>query len=306
MVVLSALAPYSRSTPRCLVRAGSRHWSRLQWLANCSRTPLKGRENLPQNVSEPGDGIHSDGAAVTVAASKERRSSSFLRRLSESSPALAVGAFIGATHFRFVRWTNRLVRVPDATFHSPWEIEPAILVVWHGEHFLVPFIGPRNRPINALATLHRDGEVLARGGMHLGLKFVRGSGDHGKEFMRKKAVQAFTAMLRLLRHGENVVLTADVPKIARVAGLGPVTLAKHSGCPIVPIGIATSRRVRLSNWDRTCINLPFGRMVMVRGEPIRVARDADDDALERARRAVEAQLTEVDARAYAIADSRAA
>ena len=244
---------------------------------------------------------------MTIAAAhKERRLSSLLRRLSESEPALAVSGFVGASHLQIVRWTNRLVRVPDATFHAPWEHEPAILVVWHGEHFLVPFIGPRNRPINVLSTLHRDGEALTRGGMLLGLKFVRGSGDHGKEFMRKKAVRAFTAMLRLLRNGETVVLTADVPKIARVVGLGPVTLAKHSGRPIVPIGLATSRRVRLSNWDRTCINLPFGRMVMVRGEPIEVARDADDDALEAARRTVEARLTEVDARAYAIADRRRA
>jgi lysophospholipid acyltransferase (LPLAT)-like uncharacterized protein len=221
-----------------------------------------------------------------------------------SRAALAVGGFVGACHFRFVRLTNRLVRVPEAAFHAPWENEPAILVVWHGEHFLVPFIGPRNDRINALITLHRDGEVLARGGTHFGLKFVRGSGDRGREFMRKKGVQAFATMLRLLRRGETVVLSADVPKIARVAGLGVVTLAKHSGCPIVPIGLATSRRVRLSNWDRTCINLPFGRMVMVRGEPIRVARDADDAALEAARLAVETRLAEVDARAYAIADGR--
>jgi lysophospholipid acyltransferase (LPLAT)-like uncharacterized protein len=256
-------------------------------------------------VSET-EGI-TDGSAVTIAtASKERRLAAMFRRLSVSEAALAIGGFIGACHFRFVRFTNRLVRVPDATFHAPWENEPAILVVWHGEHFLVPFIGPRNKHINALATLHRDGEILARGGMRLGVKFVRGSGDHGKEFMRKKAVQAFAALLRLLRDGETVVLTADVPKVARVAGLGAVTLAKHSGCPIVPIGLATSRRVRLSNWDRTCINLPFGRMVMVRGEPIRVAPDADDAALEDARRAVEARLAEVDARAYDIADGRGA
>jgi lysophospholipid acyltransferase (LPLAT)-like uncharacterized protein len=240
---------------------------------------------------------------ITTAA-KERRFAAMFRRLSVSEGALALGGFIGACHFRLVRWTNRLVQVPAATFHAPWENEPAILVVWHGEHFLVPFIGPRNKRMNALATLHRDGEVLARGGRHFGLKFIRGSGDHGKEFMRKKAVQAFTAMLRLLREGETVVLTADVPKVARVAGLGAVTLAKHSGCPIVPIGLATSRRVRLSNWDRTCINLPFGRMVMVRGEPIRVAPDADDAALEDARRTVEARLAEVDARAYAVADGR--
>jgi lysophospholipid acyltransferase (LPLAT)-like uncharacterized protein len=242
---------------------------------------------------------------VTIAATgKPRRLGAAFRRWSMSDAALALGGFIGACHYRLVGWTNRLVRVPAANFHAPWENDPAILVIWHGEHFLVPFIGPRNDRLNALITLHRDGEVLARGGMRFGVKFVRGSGDHGKEFMRKRAVQAFAAMLRLLRKGETVVLTADVPKVARVAGLGAVTLAKHSGCPIVPIGLATSRRVRLSNWDRTCINLPFGRMVMVRGEPIRVARDADDTALEAARCAVEASLVAADARAYAIADGR--
>jgi lysophospholipid acyltransferase (LPLAT)-like uncharacterized protein len=258
-------------------------------------------------VSETPSGLRTNGADVTIAAAgKARGLAAAFRRLSISEAVLAVGGFVTASHFRFVRWTNRLVRLPDATFHAPWENEPAILVVWHGEHFLVPFIGPRNDRINVLTTLHRDGEIITRAGMHFGLKFVRGSGDHGKEFMRKKAVQAFTAMLRLLRQGETVVLTADVPKIARVAGLGAVTLAKHSGCPIVPVGIGTSRRFRLSNWDRTCINLPFGRMVMVRGEPIRVARDADDAALEAARRIVEARLAEVDARAYAVADGRCA
>ena len=45
---------------------------------------------------------------------------------------------------------------------------------------------------------------------------------------------------------------------------------------------------------------------MVRGEPIRVARDAGDAALEAARQTVEARLAEVDARAYAIADGREA
>src|SRR6185295_14640264 len=120
-----------------------------------------------------------------------------------------------------------------------------------------PFLGWRMDKLNILVTLHRDGEVLVRAGQRFGLKFLRGSGDHGPEFMRKKAVQAFTAMLRLLRRGESIVMTADVPKVARVAGLGIVTLAKHSGSPIVPLAMASSRRYRLSNWDRTPISLPF-------------------------------------------------
>jgi lysophospholipid acyltransferase (LPLAT)-like uncharacterized protein len=120
--------------------------------------------------------------------------------------------------------------------------------------------------------------------------------------MRKRAVQAFAKMMRALRAGRHVVLTADVPKVARITGLGIVTLAKHSGRPIVPVAMASSRRYRLSNWDRTCINLPFGRMMYVRGEPIFVPADADEAALEQARQAVQASLEAVTERAYAAVD----
>jgi lysophospholipid acyltransferase (LPLAT)-like uncharacterized protein len=221
------------------------------------------------------------------------------RRLSVSEAALALGGFVTASHFRFVRWTNRLVRIPDAAFHAPWENDPAILVVWHGEHFLVPFIGPRNDRINVLTTLHRDGEIITRAGMHFGLKFVRGSGDHGKEFMRKKAVQAFTALLRLLRQGETVVVTADVPKVARIAGMGIVTLAKLSGRPIAPTAVVTSRRFQFDTWDRATLGLPFSRVIVVVGDPIRVAPDADHAAMEAARLAVQDSLDDVHKRAYA-------
>ena len=105
-----------------------------------------------------------------------------------------------------------------------------------------------------------------------------------------------------MQQGYNVALTADVPKVARVAGLGVVKLAQHSGRPIYPVALATQHRIELDNWDRTAINLPFGRIGMVAGEPIFVARDADDAALERARQTVEDELNRATARAYEIAD----
>ena len=97
-------------------------------------------------------------------------------------------------------------------------------------------------------------------------------------------------------------LTADIPKVARVAGLGIVKLASASGRPIYPIAIATRRRLELANWDRTAINLPFSRGGGVAGEPVRVPADADAAELETARRALEAALNTATARAYAIAD----
>ena len=227
-----------------------------------------------------------------------------LRKIASSQAALAIAGFLLASYGRLIGRTNRILRIPNATFFEPLDREPVIVALWHGEHFLMPFFGWQKGKLNVLVTLHRDGEIVARAGKRFGLKFIRGSGDHGPEFMRKRPVQAFMSMLRLLKRGESVAMTADVPKISRVAGLGIVTLSRHSGCPIVPVAIATSRRFRLGNWDRTSVSLPFGCMVMVRGEPICVARDADEAAMEAARRSVEQGLNEVTTHAYALADGK--
>jgi lysophospholipid acyltransferase (LPLAT)-like uncharacterized protein len=223
-------------------------------------------------------------------------------RIGSSEAALSFLGGLLAAHYKIVDLTNKTVHSPETGFYDPFNANRAVIIaLWHGQHFLVPFIGWRPEKLNILITTHKDGEIVARACEHFGLRCIRGSG--GREFVRKKAVRAFTAMLRALQQGESTVLTADVPKIARVAGLGIVTLAKYSGCPIIPLAMATSRRYELSNWDRTCINLPFGRMSLARGEPILVDRRADEAALEAARAKVEQDLNEATVRAYQLCDS---
>ncbi len=228
----------------------------------------------------------------------------FFDRIVRSDAFVSFVAMIGAGYFWFVDRTNRRVNSPE-NFEAVFEQHPsAIIVLWHGEHFMMPFLVKDRQRVNILMTLHRDGEILSRGCRLLGMNSVRGSGGEGREFVRKRAVRAFAEMLRVLRGGESIMMTADVPKVSRVAGLGAVTLAKHSQCPIIPVAMATSRRYRLANWDCTCFNLPFGRLAAVHGDPIFVPRDADDEALEQARRAVAASLHDITARAYALVGSK--
>ena len=101
-----------------------------------------------------------------------------------------------------------------------------------------------------------------------------------------------------------MALTADVPKVARVCGLGIIKLASMSSRPIYPVAIATQHRVELRNWDRTTINLPFGRAGGVAGAPVHVPADADAATLESARQAVEASLNAATERAYELADRK--
>jgi lysophospholipid acyltransferase (LPLAT)-like uncharacterized protein len=106
-------------------------------------------------------------------------------------------------------------------------------------------------------------------------------------------------MLRALDENYNMALTADVPKRSRIAGMGIIMLARESGRPIMPFAMATSRYVRLNNWDRTTINLPFGRGALVGGEVITVPPDADASTMEALRAQLEATLNDATRRAYA-------
>ena len=219
------------------------------------------------------------------------RSSSFQR---------AVG-FLAAEWLRFVWLTNRFSFEPPDVYDRVDPRMPAIFAFWHGQHFLTPFIKNRaSYRAKVLISLHRDGEFNAIAAERLGIGTIRGSGDHGASFHRKGGVGAFKEMVRALADNYNVALTADVPKRSRVAGLGIIMLARESGRPIMPFAMATSRYIQLRNWDRTTINLPFGRGALVGIEEVNVPTDADAATMEECRLKLEAILNEATRRAYAI------
>lgn len=227
------------------------------------------------------------------------------RRLARAPWVQKTIGVIAAEYLRFVHLTSSLVTEPRDIYERAGPDLPIILAMWHGQHFMAPFIKKEGYRAKTLISRHRDGEMNAIAAERLGVETIRGSGDHGGEFHRKGGVGAYRQMLQALAEGYNVALTADVPKVSRVAGAGIVRLARDSGRAIYPVAIASSRRIQMNNWDRSSVNLPFSRIAGVAGEPVRVAPDADDTALEAARRAVETQLNAATARAYAIVDRTA-
>jgi len=206
-----------------------------------------------------------------------------------------------AEYLRLVWKTSRFTIEPADFYLRAEPEQPVIIAMWHGQHFMMPFLRRHHR-VKVLISRHSDGEINAIAAERLGISTVRGSGDHAHRFEVKGGVAAFKSMLEVLAEGWNVALTADVPKVSRVAGLGIVTLARASGRPIFPVSFATSRRIVLDNWDRTEINLPFSRGAIVVGEPIRVPVDADRETLEERRGTLEKVLNTATERAHVIAD----
>jgi lysophospholipid acyltransferase (LPLAT)-like uncharacterized protein len=223
-----------------------------------------------------------------------------LRNVLRSSWVQRAVGFLAAEFLRLVWLTNKFSFDPVDVYDIVEPQQPAIFAFWHGQHFMTPFIKTKETHRGkVLISRHRDGEFNAIAAERLGIGTIRGSGDHGSAFHRKGGVGAFKEMVRALEDNYNVALTADVPKRSRVAGLGIIMLARESGRPIMPFAMATSRFIRLNNWDRTTINLPFGRGALVGGEIIVVPPDADGEAMETLRAQLEATLNDVTRRAYA-------
>lgn len=224
------------------------------------------------------------------------------RRIATQPWAQKTIGILAAEYMRFVRFTSRFICEPADFYEQVDRDLPVIFTMWHGTHFLMPVV--RRHPVAVMVSLSRDGELIATAAERLGMTTVRGSGSHGTDFHRKRALQAYKGMLQALRGGMSVALSADVPMVSRVAGKGIVILARDSQRPIYPGAIATSHRIVLNNWDHANINLPFSRLAMVFGKPIWVPRDADEATLEAKRIEVENALNAAVERAYAVADNR--
>jgi hypothetical protein len=71
---------------------------------------------------------------------------------------------------------------------------------------------------------------------------------------------------------------------------GVIYLGALTGLPIYPAGFAASRCARLPTWDKTIIPLPFSKVIVSYGEPLRVPPSIDDAALEIHRRELELRI----------------
>jgi lysophospholipid acyltransferase (LPLAT)-like uncharacterized protein len=224
------------------------------------------------------------------------------RRIGRQQWAKTALGVVAAEYVRFVGKTTRLtVEPPDAWDRAEADM-PIIIAFWHGQHLLATNASKPSYKVKTLVSRHRDGELLAIAAERLGVGTIRGSGNHSGSFVHKGGIVAFQGMLDALAEGYSVVLSADVPKVSRVAGPGIIKLAQISGRPIYAPAIATHWRIVLDNWDRTTINLPFSRGAGVVPEPLRVAADADDAGLEAARLELENRLNAATRRAYEIVD----
>ena len=161
--------------------------------------------------------------------------------------------------------------------------EPVVYAFWHGQQLMmVPT--HRGRGIVGLASLSRDGSLLARVIELFGYSVVRGSSSRGGNRALKACLEAMAA-------GLSPGVAVDGPRGPRgEPHAGAVVMAARSGRPIVYVVGRCAWKIRLKSWDRFEIPGPFARVDLVYGELSPPGGSRQD--IEDARRALRERMLE--------------
>lgn len=205
---------------------------------------------------------------------------------------VACAPTLGHWAVRLLSLTLRL-RIVDEHHARPfWDRGlPLIYAVWHGRVLMLPAVFGKTHAVNVMASLSRDGELVARFVRSFGFHAVRGSTTRGGS-------EALRRLARLLRLGHEVAVVPDGPLGPRgVVQPGIIALARLTGAPIVPMAFSAHPAWRLKSWDEFLIPKPFARAAVCFARPLAVPPDADRPQQEMLRKELEAALAQLTWRA---------
>ena len=201
---------------------------------------------------------------------------------------------------RFFWATCRIQQRPgfEAARPAVRDAQSLIPVYWH-QHLLFGAralldLRPDGLKVGFLISASVDGTGPAMLVQRVGGHVIRGSSTH-------------TGARALRDYYETIVKQQISPAITPDGPRGPlhefkpgaVMLSQLTGRPILPISIAASRTWRLRTWDRFELPLPFSRVVIAYGEPVRVPRGMDAQSLARMQAEMAQNLQALQAQARA-------
>ncbi len=196
--------------------------------------------------------------------------------------ALAVLLYL---YSRAVSATTKIVAVGN--YQWPEIPEGSVLAVWHGSApSVLAAFAARKPTIPVMLMVSRDprGDCVAVLCRWLGFEIVRGDAEHG-------GWKALTVIANELRNGASALISPDGGGPPFVARVGAAALASSAGVPLIPIGAYCRPSIfERHKWDAARNPLPFGRIAIACGEPLRFPAFDDAGSLETARKQLQDAL----------------
>jgi len=183
---------------------------------------------------------------------------------------------------RLLWWTNRMqppigLERARAAVREHGAVIPAC---WHQHLFYgvraLLELEPDGLKLGFLISPSVDGTAPAMLVGKVGGHVIRGSSTH----TGARALRDYYETI--VKQEISPALTPDGPKgPLHEFKPGAVMLAQLTGKPILPVSVAASRTFRFPTWDRFELPLPFSRVVIAYGEPVKMPRGVDAESLAR-------------------------
>ena len=150
---------------------------------------------------------------------------------------------------------------------------PIMLCTWHCRLLYASYFFKKNKTANlwAIASTHKDSELISRFLQGAAINLIRGSSTRGGNNVTKQ-------MLTILKNSQSIVaITNDGPKgPPRVAKLESYRTAIKSKAQIIAISCNSTNFWQARSWDRLHIPKPFGTIHINFSEPMEIKENVKD------------------------------
>jgi lysophospholipid acyltransferase (LPLAT)-like uncharacterized protein len=197
----------------------------------------------------------------------------------------------------FHRFLYQFIRIYSGTFRfrivneARWQQlidkgTPVLLCAWHQQFFsaIRPFKRYAKYQPALMISRSRDGAIIAAVARQTGWKTVRGSSSRGGK-------PALRSMIRHLEGSKLAGHILDGPTGPMgIVKAGVIRLAHAAQATIVPFSVSARRSLYFNSWDRFMLPLPFSRVTLHFGDPVRFSPTNDPRAFEQQRARLEAMM----------------
>jgi lysophospholipid acyltransferase (LPLAT)-like uncharacterized protein len=199
------------------------------------------------------------------------------------APVAAVGLRLWWSFFRF--------EVEESESYRELERQgrPMVFAIWHEGLLTICWYAAGLLKSGVKATFlispSVDGEIGVLLLAEFGSRAVRGSA-------RRSGAAALRGLHRaIVENGQSPFITLDGSKGPyRYCKPGAIMVARMSGAPIVPIGVAAKHAWRAPTWDHHIVPMPFSKVLITVGEPMEVPRKMAEDEVESFRSGLEIEV----------------
>lgn len=210
----------------------------------------------------------------------------FLKDITKSEKFIKILSYLiylyGKLVFKTCKWTY----YGKEKFFNTWDKEKALIgVAWHGRVIMFPYLMRKDDKVNALVSLHQDGQIMANFLRLTKIDVIGGSTSQN----------AKGAAVNLMNSIKNNVLTYIVPDGPCGPNMkmtdSPIYFAQKSGKPIFAMVYSVkSHKLIKKAWDQMMLPFPFSSGIISFIGPFHIPADASKEELEKYKLEIETKM----------------